>query len=762
MYLKKIGTSDTFIFIVQPNSVFIFFVKIAHHQAPDLLCGTQRRPHLESHGKKSRHLSLRDRQQSEDYHCHSERRDVMEAEVDALYEPISIQARDHEKLLLTDEKARLDGSSVQLHKSGIVLVDTTKGESLGNDQSRPHHRGKKSATSEQQELTVTSGSLVHLPLSTCKRKSGEDNGKSNVSSESENERDKMVAYSTSVGNSGKANFNANNDNNGGGAGGGSSVVSLTCLTVSSNESCTPAAAAALSKCAMNGRSLLSSSSTITSPSMRRTPSPKSYITKLTVIPLETSPHEAHLVPLKSASFTREGEEAEADADELHLPGENQDDLCLGALSCQIPSDSVSSSNTPVMPRFNSSGTVVFPFRSKHDWHSMELLSLTTPDSSLAGRLSPTPSETSRTESTHAPPPSYVSHASQNSEVSKTESARGQASEEADLDAHGAHHLPEEPNGYANDGDHFACIHQSIVVSSEEKLENNGNNSHHTSNNNLEENVDGAEPQPETSTAPESREPYKMRLNKKPDYSSSCNKKVEGAGDDDDHGDNDASNTRTATISGTSIITSTPPATSSTTVKPRSGRIFATRRMHTGSTGFIRSHLSTGIHKAGAQRLPKVIFLRLLFHAHNIHYILMHNVSVPILSCLHHHHYVSPSRAKNPTNTSNDEEGRKRNFFFFFSLSLSVLFGSSCQTRCFTEQGKADGRHYISHDSSHPSSFFPPFMLQAIIIIRLAPILTHFFLIFSSYTRHYHPPLILHENIVLDRDTCISLIIHHPT
>jgi len=96
----------------------------------------------------------------------------------------------------------------------------------------------------------------------------------------------------------------------------------------------------------------------------------------------------------------------------------------------LPLDSVSSSNTPVMARsFSSasrqSGAVVFPAGRKGSWLSSDFPSLNATEFNLLERLSPSPSENSRTESAlHLLAPSSASHAStHNSEVSKTESAR---------------------------------------------------------------------------------------------------------------------------------------------------------------------------------------------------------------------------------------------------------------------------------------------------------------------------------------------------
>ncbi|CAG7819898.1 unnamed protein product [Allacma fusca] len=91
-------------------------------------------------------------------------------------------------------------------------------------------------------------------------------------------------------------------------------------------------------------------------------------------------------------------------------------------SAEHGSESVSSLNTPVIKRSLSSvsrvsATLEFPFH-KNPWVSTEQLTFTTPESSLGGRISPTPSESSRTESALVPP----SHTSQISELSKTESA----------------------------------------------------------------------------------------------------------------------------------------------------------------------------------------------------------------------------------------------------------------------------------------------------------------------------------------------------
>ncbi|CAL8115162.1 unnamed protein product [Orchesella dallaii] len=295
----------------------------------------------------------------------------------------------------------------------------------------------------------------------------------------------------------------------------------------------------------------STSSNFTSSALKpRTPSPKSYVTKLTVIPVEATT-ETCFLSLRSTSFVHEDQQQQQQGShQLHLPGESHDELSSG-LSCQLPNDSVSSSNTPVMPRFNSSGTVVFPLR-KPDWYSTELLSLTTPDSSLGGRLSPTPSETSRTESALAPPPSYVSHASQNSEASKTESARGQPNEpgiERDSQSPGV-----EQKSYNAEMSQCECIHSPIVAS--------------------ESNVESVTPDMVGST--ESYEMCASSSNSGKDNAAYLRRKK------DDDGDNDGTTMKQFGVAGNQRIQATT------------------------TTCFIRSHLSTGIHKGSAQRLPKGI------------------------------------------------------------------------------------------------------------------------------------------------------------
>lgn len=410
--------------------------------------------------------------------------------------------------------------------------------------------------------------------------------------------------------------------------------------------------------ATNGAGSIGNSRRLISKS--RTPSPKSYVTKLTVIPVETT-SETCFLTVRSTSFDHQEEQVqsggtrvagEESLNQLHrLPGENSEELSsLGLLSsCHIPNDSVSSSNTPVMPRFNSSGTVVFPLRKpcSSDWHSSsaELLSLTTPDSSLAGRLSPTPSENSRTESAFAPPASYVSHASQNSELSKTESARGQNTEnEVSVEEEGgiinrnlgniSLSLPVVVNVQSSfinhtsaDNTHssFQTIHPSQLTlasatsssSIPQSFPSQNTKYSSTSSDNMAMMLDKTEKE-NLVIAQGSFEMCKSDRKKNRDYSSATATKDPYARDDEY--DHEATNTAFADDSGNHDGDNDRSAIKQTSLFERKKQQHQQRRIPGSSssavnstTRFIRSHSSSNIHKANSHhRVPKVFFLRLLF------------------------------------------------------------------------------------------------------------------------------------------------------